>query len=55
MLNVLNSKVPGGLMKYYLKYILQKLIALLLLPFHLFPVKKNRVLFLSLEGGSFYE
>lgn len=42
-------------MKYYLKYILQKLIALLLLPFHLFPVKKNRVLFLSLEGGSFYE
>lgn len=42
-------------MKYYLKYILQKLIVLLLLPFHLFPVKKNRILFLSLEGGSSYE
>ena len=42
-------------MKYYLKYILQKLIALLLLPFRLFPIKKNRILFLSLEGGSSYE
>ena len=42
-------------MKYYLKYIIQKLIALALLPFHLFPIRKNRILFLSLEGGSSYE
>lgn len=42
-------------MKYYLKYILQKLIVLLLIPFHVFPIKKNRILFLSLEGGSSYE
>lgn len=42
-------------MKYYLKYIIQKLIVLTLLPFHLFPIHKNRILFLSLEGGSSYE
>ncbi|MCD8078608.1 MAG: CDP-glycerol glycerophosphotransferase family protein [Lachnospiraceae bacterium] len=42
-------------MKYYIKYILQKLIALCLLPFHLLPIRPNRILFLSLEGGSTWE
>ncbi len=42
-------------MKYYVKYILQKLIALCLLPFRLLPIRQNRILFLSLEGGSAWE
>lgn len=42
-------------MKYYLKYILQKIIAWPLFLLHIFPVKKNRMLFLSLEGGSSWE
>lgn len=42
-------------MKYYVKYILQKLIVLCLLPFRLLPIKQNRILFLSLEGGSAWE
>ena len=42
-------------MKYYFKYILQKLITLPLFLLRIFPVKKNRILFLSLEGGSLCE
>ena len=39
-------------MKFYIKIFLQKLIALAVLPLRLFPIRRNRILFLSLEGGS---
>ncbi len=39
-------------MKYYIKCILQKIIIVFLLPLRLCPIKKGRVLFLSLEGGA---
>ena len=42
-------------MKYYLKTILRKLLTLPLIFFHLFPIRENRILFLSLEGGSLEE
>lgn len=42
-------------MKYYIKYILQKLICIVLFPLRIFPIQDNRILFLSLEGGSSYE
>lgn len=42
-------------MKYYIKLFLQKVIAILIFPVRLFPVKSGRILFLSLEGGSLDE
>ncbi len=39
-------------MNYYIKYMLQRAVSALLLPFRLFPVREDRILFLSLEGGS---
>lgn len=42
-------------MKYHIKVFVQKMIAILIFPIRLFPVKPGRILFLSLEGGSLDE
>ncbi|MGN0204633.1 MAG: CDP-glycerol glycerophosphotransferase family protein [Coprococcus sp.] len=42
-------------MKQFLNYIFRKFMTACLIPFRLFPIRQNRILFISLEGGSQYE